>query len=105
VTRRAKIVCIRRPRLRIRSLTNEGCLVLEKTPTSVQSRSEALSFRLETPQDFGASAGGKGKHKPAKGEYVKLTEEELDSVEAEANRNIELKQFVPVDCRPHILRQ
>jgi DNA end-binding protein Ku len=33
----------------------------------------------------------------SKGKYVKLTEEELDSVEAEANRNIELKQFVPVE--------
>lgn len=32
----------------------------------------------------------------SKGKYVKLTEEELDSVEAEANRAIELKQFVPL---------
>jgi DNA end-binding protein Ku len=32
-----------------------------------------------------------------KGKYVKLTEEELESIEAEANRNIELKQFVPVE--------
>jgi DNA end-binding protein Ku len=32
----------------------------------------------------------------SKGKYVKLTEDELESVEAEANRNIELKQFVPV---------
>jgi DNA end-binding protein Ku len=33
----------------------------------------------------------------AKNKYVQLTEEELDSVEAEANRNIELKQFVPIE--------
>jgi DNA end-binding protein Ku len=33
----------------------------------------------------------------SKNKYVQLTEEELDSVEAEANRNIELKQFVPVE--------
>jgi DNA end-binding protein Ku len=33
----------------------------------------------------------------SKGKYVQLTEEELDSVEAEANRAIELKQFVPLD--------
>jgi DNA end-binding protein Ku len=33
----------------------------------------------------------------SKGKYVKITEEELQSVEAEANRNIELKQFVPVE--------
>lgn len=33
--------------------------------------------------------------KIAKGKYIKLTEDELDAIEAEANRNIELKQFVP----------
>jgi DNA end-binding protein Ku len=32
----------------------------------------------------------------SKGKYVQFTEEELGSVEAEANRNIELKEFVPV---------
>src|SRR5436309_13550579 len=31
-----------------------------------------------------------------KGKYIQLTEEELDALEAEANRNIELKEFVPV---------
>jgi DNA end-binding protein Ku len=33
----------------------------------------------------------------AKNKYVQLSEEELESVEAESNRNIELKQFVPVE--------
>ncbi|HWO42882.1 MAG TPA: Ku protein [Candidatus Eisenbacteria bacterium] len=32
-----------------------------------------------------------------KGKYVQLTDRELESVEAEANRAIELKQFVPLD--------
>jgi DNA end-binding protein Ku len=32
----------------------------------------------------------------SKGKYVQLTDEELESVEAEANRNIELTEFVPV---------
>jgi DNA end-binding protein Ku len=32
----------------------------------------------------------------SKGEYVKFTEEELDSLEAEANRDIALKEFVPI---------
>jgi DNA end-binding protein Ku len=32
----------------------------------------------------------------SKGKYVQFTEEELESVEAEANRNIELKEFVPL---------
>lgn len=31
-----------------------------------------------------------------KGEYIRLTEQELDSIEAEANRNIDLKEFVPL---------
>jgi DNA end-binding protein Ku len=31
-----------------------------------------------------------------KEKYIQLTEEELDSLEAEANRNIDLKEFVPV---------
>jgi DNA end-binding protein Ku len=33
----------------------------------------------------------------SKNKYVQLTEEELDSLEADANRNIELKQFVPLE--------
>jgi DNA end-binding protein Ku len=33
----------------------------------------------------------------SKDKYVALTDEELESVEAEANRNIELKEFVPMD--------
>jgi DNA end-binding protein Ku len=32
----------------------------------------------------------------SKGKYVQLTDEELESVEAEANRNIELTEFVPL---------
>lgn len=32
----------------------------------------------------------------SKGEYVRLTEQELDSIEAEANKNIDLKEFVPI---------
>jgi DNA end-binding protein Ku len=32
----------------------------------------------------------------SKGEYVQITEAELDTIEAEANRNIDLKEFVPV---------
>jgi DNA end-binding protein Ku len=32
----------------------------------------------------------------AKGKYIQFTEEELEALEAEANRNIDLKQFVPV---------
>ena len=29
-------------------------------------------------------------------QYIKFTEEELDSLEAEANKNIELKEFIPI---------
>ncbi len=32
----------------------------------------------------------------SKGEYVKLTEQEIDSLEAEANRSIDLNEFVPI---------
>src|SRR5918998_4522674 len=32
----------------------------------------------------------------AKDQYVQITEEELDSLEAEANNNIDLKEFVPL---------
>src|ERR671914_1950405 len=32
----------------------------------------------------------------AKDQYVQITEEELDSLEAEANNNIDLKQFIPL---------
>ena len=32
----------------------------------------------------------------SRGKHVQFTEEELESVEAEANRNIELKEFVPL---------
>ena len=32
-----------------------------------------------------------------KGEYVQLTEAELDSIDVEANRSIDLKEFVPVE--------
>src|SRR5918993_4547180 len=32
----------------------------------------------------------------AKDQYVQLTEEELDSLEAEANKNIDLKEFIPL---------
>ncbi len=32
----------------------------------------------------------------AKDEYVQITEEELDSLEAEANRSIDLKEFIPL---------
>ena len=31
-----------------------------------------------------------------KGKYVKITNEELDALEAEANRNVEIQEFVPV---------
>src|SRR5436190_13692812 len=31
-----------------------------------------------------------------KGKYIHLTEEELEALEAEANRSIDLKEFVPV---------
>src|SRR6266480_3909475 len=31
-----------------------------------------------------------------KGKYIQLTEEELEALEAEANRSIDLKEFVPV---------
>jgi DNA end-binding protein Ku len=31
-----------------------------------------------------------------KGKYIRLTEEELEALEAEANRSIDLKEFVPV---------
>ena len=33
----------------------------------------------------------------AKDQYVQLTEEELDSLEAEANNNIDLKEFIPLE--------
>jgi DNA end-binding protein Ku len=33
----------------------------------------------------------------SKGEYVRITEEELESLEAEANNGIEFREFVPVD--------
>lgn len=32
----------------------------------------------------------------AKDKYIPITEEELDSLEAEANRNIDLKEFIPL---------
>jgi non-homologous end joining protein Ku len=32
----------------------------------------------------------------AKGKYIQFTEQELEALETEANRNIDLKQFVPV---------
>jgi Ku protein len=32
----------------------------------------------------------------AKDQYVTITEEELESLEAEANRNIDLKEFIPL---------
>src|SRR6266480_6027988 len=32
----------------------------------------------------------------SKGKYIQLTEEELDALEAEANRSIDLREFVPV---------
>jgi DNA end-binding protein Ku len=34
--------------------------------------------------------------KIAKGKYVRITEEELERLEAEANKNIELKEFIPI---------
>ncbi len=33
----------------------------------------------------------------AKDQYVPITEEELESLEAEANRSIDLKEFIPLD--------
>lgn len=33
----------------------------------------------------------------AKDQYIPISEEELDSLEAEANRNIDLKEFVPLN--------
>jgi DNA end-binding protein Ku len=33
----------------------------------------------------------------AKGEYVRFTDEELEMIEAEANSNIELKEFIPIE--------
>src|SRR6266568_729554 len=33
----------------------------------------------------------------AKGQYVRFTDEELDTIEAEANNNIELKEFIPIE--------
>jgi DNA end-binding protein Ku len=33
----------------------------------------------------------------AKDQYVHITEDELESLEAEANRNIDLKEFIPLD--------
>jgi DNA end-binding protein Ku len=33
----------------------------------------------------------------AKGEYVRFTDDELDTIEAEANSNIELKEFIPIE--------
>jgi DNA end-binding protein Ku len=33
----------------------------------------------------------------AKDQYVQITEEELDSLEAEANNNIDLKEFIPLE--------
>jgi DNA end-binding protein Ku len=32
-----------------------------------------------------------------KGEYVQVTDAELDALEAEANSNIELKEFIPIE--------
>jgi DNA end-binding protein Ku len=32
----------------------------------------------------------------AKGEYVRFTDAELEMIEAEANSNIELKEFIPI---------
>jgi len=33
----------------------------------------------------------------AKGEYVRFTDEELETIETEANSNIELKEFIPIE--------
>src|SRR2546422_2195446 len=33
----------------------------------------------------------------AKGEYVRFTDAELETIEAEANNNIELKEFIPIE--------
>jgi len=33
----------------------------------------------------------------AKGEYVHFTDAELETIEAEANNNIELKEFIPIE--------
>ena len=33
----------------------------------------------------------------AKGEYVRFTDDELETIEAEANSNIELKEFIPIE--------
>jgi len=33
----------------------------------------------------------------SKGEYAQITEEELESLEAEANNGIEFREFVPVE--------
>jgi DNA end-binding protein Ku len=33
----------------------------------------------------------------AKGEYVRFTDDELEMIEAEANSNIELKEFIPIE--------
>src|SRR5919197_3483685 len=33
-----------------------------------------------------------------KGKYVELTEKELNTLEAEANRNVEIAEFVPIDA-------
>jgi DNA end-binding protein Ku len=34
----------------------------------------------------------------SKGKYVEITDEELEALEAEANRNVEIQEFVPVDA-------
>jgi DNA end-binding protein Ku len=34
----------------------------------------------------------------SKGKYIAVTKEELDALEAEANRSVEIQEFVPQDC-------
>ena len=34
----------------------------------------------------------------SRGKYVEVTEKELDALEAEANRNVEIQEFVPTDA-------
>ena len=41
----------------------------------------------------------------SKGKYVQFTEEQLQSLETEANKSIDLKEFIPIDkVDPVILR-
>jgi len=56
------------------------------------TESDSFSVSLQAVERDGLVRG----FEYTKGKYIPLTEEELEALEAEANRSIDLKEFVPV---------